>query len=65
MILLDVLANHASILLTKVQCCVIHVEPLIPGILECYSSGYTSHHAIMFNRPYPWDSILLPQSVAW
>ena len=48
MTLLDVLVNCASILLTKVQHCIIHVEPLIPGILERH--GYTSLPALMFNR---------------
>ena len=52
MILLDVLANGASILLAKVQHCVFHIEPLIPGILEGYSYGYTSLAALMFNRPH-------------
>ena len=62
MILLDVLANGPSIVPTKVQHCVIHVELLIQGILECHSYGYTSLPALLFNRPYLLDSIFLPQS---
>ena len=48
MILLDVLANGASILLMKVQHCVTHVEPLMPGISDRHSCGSTSLPALVF-----------------
>ena len=48
MILLDVLANGASILLIKVQHCVTHVEPLIPGISDRHSCGSTNFPALVF-----------------